>query len=130
MMRQKILVIDDEEDMCFFVKANLELSGKYRVNVSKNGREGIRDVFIYQPDLILLDMMMPFLNGFEVLKKLKSNSKTTSIPVIMLTAKDDEESKVKAASLYTEDYIVKPVMIETLKAKINDVLARVIKGAG
>ncbi len=130
MMRQKILIIDDEENMCFFVKANLEISGKYMVNVSKNGKEGIWVADIYQPDLILLDVMMPFFDGFEVLKKLKSNPKTTSIPVIMLTAKDDDESKVKAASLYTEDYIVKPFIIETLKSKINDALARVIKGAG
>lgn len=130
MMRQKILIIDDEEDMCFFVKANLELSGKYKVNVSKNGREGIWVADSYQPDLILLDVMMPFLDGFEVLKKLKSNPKTISIPVIMLTAKDDDESKIKAASLYTEDYIVKPFTIEILKSRIDDTLARVIKDAG
>jgi two-component system phosphate regulon response regulator PhoB len=71
--------------------------------------------------------MMPHMDGFEVLERLKNTPKTTSIPVIMLTAKGDEDSKVKSATLYNEGYIVKPVQIEFLKAKIEEVLERTHK---
>jgi DNA-binding response OmpR family regulator len=122
-----VLIIDDEEDLTFFVKANLELAGDYEVNIANSGKEGLKIAARYKPDLILLDIMMPHMDGFEVLERLKNTPKTTSIPVIMLTAKGDEDSKVKSATLYNEGYIVKPVQIEFLKAKIEEVLERTHK---
>lgn len=124
MAAKKILIIDDEEDLSFFVKANLELAGAYEVIVAANGKTGIKAAIQHKPDLILLDIMMPKMNGFEVLERLKSEHETLSIPVIMLTAKGDDESKLKASRRYNEDYIVKPVQIDTLKSKIEDVLGR------
>jgi len=124
---KKVLIIDDEEDLTFFVKANLELAGDYEVNIANSGKEGLKIAARYKPDLILLDIMMPHMDGFEVLERLKNTPKTTSIPVIMLTAKGDEDSKVKSATLYNECYIVKPVQIEFLKAKIEEVLERTHK---
>jgi DNA-binding response OmpR family regulator len=124
---KKVLIIDDEEDLTFFVKANLELAGDYEVNIANSGKEGLKIAARYKPDLILLDIMMPHMDGFEVLERLKNTPKTTSIPVIMLTAKGDEDSKVKSATLYNEGYIVKPVQIEFLKAKIEEVLERTHK---
>ena len=121
---RKILIIDDEEDLVFFVKANLELAGNYRVIVAKNGKEGIKKAIRLKPDLILLDSIMSQMDGFKVLDKLKTIKETLGIPVVMLSAKADGESKLKAAGSYNAGYIVKPVQIETLKAKIEEVLGR------
>lgn len=122
---RKILIIDDEEDLTFFVKANLELAGDYEVEVAINGRDGIKLASREKFDLILLDIMMPHMDGFEVLEVLKKNKKTLSTPVIMLTAKGDEKSRLRAAGLYDEDYIVKPVQIDFLKSKIDEALKRI-----
>ncbi len=119
----KILLIDDEENLGFFVKANLELEDKYQVLLATNGKKGLSMAGWDKPDIIVLDIMMPGIDGFEVLRRLKEDEKTTSIPIIMLTALQDEGSKMKAASLYGEDYIVKPVAIEDLKARIDTLLS-------
>ena len=121
--KAKILMIDDEKDLCFFVKANLEIVGNYEVFTATSGKEGLRTAAWNKPDVILLDVMMPGMDGFEVLKKLKSEVKTASIPVIMLTAKADDESKMRAAGLYGDDYLIKPVEFKTLKFGIDSVLA-------
>jgi len=121
---KKILTIDDEEDLTFFIKANLELTGEYEVVVARSGKEGIKAAIRYKPDLILLDIMMPHMDGYQVLDRLKKSRRTLSIPVIMLTAKGDDESKMKASSLYNEDYIVKPIQIDSLIAKIEEILKR------
>jgi len=120
----KILIIDDEEDLTFFIKANLELAGDYEVITATTGKEGIAIAASTDINIILLDIMMPKMDGFEVLDKLKKTKGVLSIPVIMLTAKGDAESKIKAAGLYNEDYIVKPVQIEMLKLKIEEALKR------
>lgn len=121
---KKILIIDDEKDFGFFVKQNLELVGGYNVMVTTGGKDGIAAALRYKPDLILLDVIMPQMSGFEVLQALKDSTATTMIPVIMLTAVDTDEAKEKALGLYNEDYIVKPVAISELKTKIDAVLAR------
>ena len=122
-MGKKILIIDDEEDFCYFVKANLQLISNYEILVANRGKKGIRLVRKEKPDLVLLDVMMPGMDGFEVLKRLKKSEETQYIPIIMLTAKNEDESKIKAAGLYCEDYIVKPVEIKVLKAKIHKVVS-------
>lgn len=121
---KKILIIDDEQDFCFFIKDTLEITGKYKVIVATDGKNGVKAALDHKPDLVLLDIMMPVVDGFEVLKMLKTNEKIQSIPVIMLTAKADEESKEKAASLYDEGYLIKPVEVEKLRSKIETVLSR------
>ncbi|MBU1870107.1 MAG: response regulator [Candidatus Omnitrophica bacterium] len=121
---KKILIIDDEKDFCFFVSQNLELTGKYKVVVTNSSKDGLSAALRHKPDVILLDILMPGMNGFEVLAQLKGNQDTTTIPVIMLTAIDTEESKEKAVGLYNEDYITKPVDIASLNAKIDSVLSR------
>ena len=121
---KRILIIDDEEDLTFFVKANLELTGEYQVMIAHSGKEGLKCAQRFKPDVILLDIMMPHVDGFEVLKKLKKSLATLSIPVVMLSAKGDEDSKMQAASAYNEDYVVKPVQVESLKEKIDEVIER------
>ena len=122
-MDKKILIIDDEKDFCFFVKKNLEAISNYEIITTNKGKKGIQIARKEKPDLILLDIMMPGIDGFEVLKRLKANERTQNIPVIMLTAKDEDESKIKASGLYCEDYLVKPVEKVILKAKIHKVLS-------
>ena len=122
-MEKKILIIDDEEDFCYFVKKNLEAISDYEIIIATKGKKGMQIARKEKPDLILLDIMMPGIDGFEVLKRLKGNEKTQNIPVIMLTAKDEDESKIKAIGSYCEDYIVKPVENIVLKAKIHKVLS-------
>lgn len=122
-MTEKILIVDDEEDFCYFVKKNLEAISNYEIITATKGKKGIKIARKEKPDLILLDIMMPGIDGFEVLKRLKGNEKTQNIPIIMLTAKDEDESKIKAIGSYCEDYIVKPVENIVLKAKIHKVLS-------
>jgi len=119
-----ILIIDDEKDFCHFMRMNLESTNKYKIFVSTNARSGIKTAIRKKPDLVLLDIMMPNISGFEVLQKLKENVNTTSIPVIMLTALSDDESVAKAMGLYSHEYIVKPVEMDSLVSKIDRVLLR------
>lgn len=121
---KKILVVDDEEDLTYFLKANLELEEQYEVRTVTKASNAIKTTRKYKPDLIILDIIMPQIDGIEILKKLKESPKTLSIPVIMLSAKTDDATKIEAAGLYDEFYITKPVRIEELKAKIREVFQR------
>ena len=122
-MEKKILIIDDEEDFCYFVKKNLEAISNFEIITATRGRKGIQLARKKKPDLILLDIMMPGIDGLEVLKRLKKSEKTQNIPVIMLTAKDEDESKIRALGSFCDDYIVKPVENVVLKGKIHKVLS-------
>ena len=124
MAKKKILIIDDEENFCLLVKRNLELMGDFEVGIAINGKKGINIAKKTKPDLILLDILMPDTDGFEILERLKKDEKTIAIPVVMLTAKGDKASKVKASQLYDEEYIIKPIEPPDLKAKIEEVLKR------
>lgn len=122
---KKILMIDDEKDFCFFMKKNIEagLPG-FSVISANNGPDGITAAMHEKPDIILLDIVMPKMDGFEVIKILKEKMETTSIPVIMLTAVNTDEAKATSLGLYHEDYIIKPVKSDLLISKIKDVLSR------
>ncbi len=122
-MEKTILIIDDEEDFCYFVKKNLEAISNYEIITTTKGKKGIQIARKKKPDLILLDIMMPGIDGLEVLKRLKKNENTQNIPVIMLTAKDEDESKIRALGSFCDDYIVKPVENVELKGKIHKVLS-------
>ena len=124
-MGKKILIIDDNADVCSTVSEFLGKKG-FTAITATSGKEGIRTAHKLKPDLILLDIMMPKMDGFAVLKKLKDSQKTMTTPVIMLTARGDEESKLKASSLYSEYYLVKPFQMEELESKIKTVLERQI----
>ena len=121
---KKVLMIDDEKEFCMVVKQNLEMKGDYKIEIATDGKSGISAALHHKPDLILLDIIMPGMGGFDVLRELKNNRETTSIPVIMLTAVGSDEAKEKALGLYDEDYVVKPVLLSDLDAKIRKVLSR------
>jgi len=118
-----ILIIDDEEDLVFFIKSALELHGRYRVFYSTDGKLGIEIARREKPTLILLDIMMPEMDGLEVLKELKEDTQTMAIPVVMLTAKNDDHSMTEAFGSYAQYYIVKPVEMDVLAAQIDYVLS-------
>jgi DNA-binding response OmpR family regulator len=123
-MRKKVMIIDDEKDYCYFLKTNLELTGAYKVYTLSNSKWAARIASVYKPSVILLDIMMPGVDGFSVLEDLKKNENTLPIPVIMLTALHGSEDKLKASQLYSEEYLIKPVELSFLRARIDNVLER------
>lgn len=124
MATRTILIIDDEADFCALVKEHLELKGDFVVYTATSGEEGIAIAKKRGPDIILLDIRMPEMDGFEVLKRLKKDKDTMSIPVIMLTGVESEEAKLTAAGLFNELYMTKPVKFEELQNGIEKVLKR------
>jgi DNA-binding response OmpR family regulator len=124
MANRVILVIDDGKDVCRTIKEGLERLGGYKVISAYNGKDGFRAAKQDNPDLVLLDVDMPSVNGFEVLEQLKEDAKTYPIPVVMLTGQKDDTFKIAASRLYSEDYITKPVSLLTLKGRIDTILAR------
>lgn len=120
--KRNVLMIDDEKSFCKLSKMNLEMTGKYSVLTATNGADGIKIAKKARPDIILLDIIMPTMDGLEVLKILKEDKKTMDIPVVMLSAKGEDETKIKASELYSTYYITKPVSAEDLMAKIEWVL--------
>ncbi|MDD5044465.1 MAG: response regulator [Candidatus Omnitrophica bacterium] len=119
-----ILLIDDEKDFCKLVKLNLEQISDFKIITAYNGKEGIDAARQNKPDLILLDIMMPVMDGLTALKILKEDFATMDIPVVMLTAKNDDLSRVKAIWSYSQDYIVKPIEATDLKNKIEAIIEK------
>lgn len=117
----RVLVVDDEARMIDFIRMNLELEG-FRVLAAYNGLEALDQVRKHNPDLIILDIMMPQIDGFEALRMLREFS---SIPVIMLTAKGEEEDKVRGLELGADDYVTKPFGARELVSRVRAVLRRV-----
>lgn len=126
MAGEKILIIDDELHIVELLKYNLEANG-YKVIFSLNGREGLMIANEKSPDLILLDVMLPELDGFDVCKELKRNKETQTVPIIMLTAKGEEFDKILGLELGADDYITKPFSVRELIARIKAVLRRNVK---
>lgn len=120
MGKKKILLVDDEKDLVETVAFRLTVSG-YDVFIAYDGEEAL-DKAKEKPDLILLDVMMPKMNGFQTIEKLKENSQTKDIPVIMLTAKSQIDDVTKAINLGAEDYIVKPFDHIAMLGKIKKAL--------
>ena len=117
--RRRILVVDDEERMVRFIRMNLEQDGNQVVE-ALNGKQAI-DALRDTPDLILLDVMMPDIDGFEVLEMMRQVS---SVPVIMLTAKGEEDDRVRGLELGADDYITKPFSPRELVSRVKAVLRR------
>lgn len=118
---EQILLVDDEPNFVktveFFLKAK-----DYQVTVATDGQEALEKVEMFKPDLILLDIMMPKMDGIEVCQKLKSSEDTFSIPVLMVTAKSQREDIIKAAQSGANSYIVKPFNLLDLVNKIQEML--------
>ncbi len=120
-MENKILVIDDEKAIADIIKFNLEKEG-YKVETAYDGEEGVQAIYKNLPDLVILDIMMPKKDGFQVLKEIRMKYK---FPVIMLTAKEEEVDKVLGLELGADDYITKPFSMRELIARVKANLRRV-----
>jgi two-component system KDP operon response regulator KdpE len=123
---RRILVVDDEERMVRFIRLNLEYDG-FKVIEAYNGMEAIDKVRSNLPDLVLLDVMMPDIDGFEVLRIIREVS---SVPVIMLTAKGEEDDRVQGLELGADDYITKPFSPRELVSRVRAVLRRTDSASG
>lgn len=119
----KILVVDDEQDICEIMQYNLETEG-YEV-VTANSAEEAMSLPLGEFSLILLDVMMGEMSGFQMARKLKDTPETALIPIIFTTALDDEDNMVKGLNIGADDYIAKPLSIKEVKARIKAVLRRV-----
>jgi len=122
-MPETILLIEDEADVADLVRYHLK-KAKYRVLHAMDGAEGLEMVRQERPDAVVLDIMLPRLNGFEVAKKLKSDPTTESIPVLILSAKGESESRIKGLELGAEDYLPKPFSPRELVLRIKALLRR------
>ncbi|MCX8037243.1 MAG: response regulator transcription factor [Candidatus Sumerlaeia bacterium] len=123
MPKETILVVDDEEDILELVRYNLAKEG-YTVSGVLSGEEALKKITATMPDLVILDLMLPGLNGLEVCKTLKANPKTQHIPIVMLTAKGEEADVVTGLELGADDYITKPFSPRLLVARVRAVLRR------
>ena len=123
MAKEKILIVEDEKDIVKMLEYNLKKEG-YGTLSARNGEDCLKAAGKGQQDLILLDLMLPGIDGLEVCKILKQDPKTASIPIIMLTAKSQESDKVVGLELGADDYITKPFSPKELIARIRAVLRR------
>ncbi|NIP41602.1 MAG: response regulator transcription factor [candidate division Zixibacteria bacterium] len=123
MPKEHIHVVEDEEDILELIKYNLSREG-YHVTTSASGEDAIETVASDPPDLILLDLMLPGADGFEVCRRIHNNPASQSIPIVMLTAKGEEADIVTGLELGADDYITKPFSPKVLVARIRAVLRR------
>jgi two-component system phosphate regulon response regulator PhoB len=123
MAREHILVVDDEKDILELVEYNLSKNG-YKVTSVATGESALRSARSRLPDLVLLDLMLPGVDGLEVCKTLKKDAKTQHVPIIMLTAKGEEADVVAGLELGADDYVTKPFSPRVLLARVRAVLRR------
>ena len=123
MMKAKIFIVEDEPSIVQLVKYNLEKEN-FKVLVSNNGEEGLQEIKKTEPDLILLDWMLPDLSGIDICKALRKDTKFKNIPIIMLTARSQEEDKVLGLNVGADDYLPKPFSNPELIARVNALLRR------
>ncbi len=122
-MSESVLVVDDDPDVARFVEVNLRSAG-YEVTVASDGQEALERAVELRPDLVLLDVMMPKLDGFEVAQRLRRDARTSSTSIIMLTAKALSSDKVLGLSTGADDYIIKPFDPVELLARVKGTLRR------
>lgn len=123
-MKPRVLIVDDEAALVALIRYNLEKEG-YRCDEAADGREALLKVAEEQPDLVLLDWMLPELSGLEVCRQLRRNPATRNLPVIMLTARGEEEDRVRGLDAGADDYVPKPFSPGELAARIRAVLRRI-----
>ena len=122
-MKKQILIVEDENDCAELLSYHLQ-KDNYQTVIAHNGKEAIEAVQRQTPDAVLLDVMMPELNGWEVCRILRESAKGKSLPIIMLSALSDEEARLKGLNLGADDYLPKPYSMKELLVKISKHLDR------
>ncbi|GAB4418755.1 MAG: response regulator [Anaerolineae bacterium] len=120
-MSQKVLIVDDETNIVISLEFLIAQAG-YDLRVAHNGQEAMEQVAAFEPDLILLDVMLPHINGFEVCRRVRENPAWQRIKIIMLTAKGREVEVTKGLALGADAYVTKPFSTKELLAQVRDIL--------
>lgn len=120
---ENILIVEDEVDIANLVAFNLERAG-YSVDMVHDGREGLEKILQKQPDLVVLDLMLPGLDGYQVLREMQRDTRSHSIPVLMLTAKSQIDDRIKGLESGADDYLTKPFSPKELLLRIQAILKR------
>jgi two-component system phosphate regulon response regulator PhoB len=126
-MQPHVLVVEDEDALAELLQYNLKKEG-FRVTVAADGEEAMILVDERQPDLILLDWMLPKVSGIEVCRRLRSRQETRNIPIILLTARGEEADRIRGLDTGADDYIVKPFLMKELFARVRAILRRIRPG--
>lgn len=122
-MLQKILIVEDEVDIATLISFNLERAG-YRVDVAHDGREGLEKILHDQPDLVVLDLMLPGIDGYAILKEMQRDPRTHAIPVLMLTAKSQTDDRIRGLESGADDYLTKPFSPKELLLRVQAIIKR------
>ena len=120
---QRILIVEDDRSLAEVVSYNLEQQG-YEVHVARDGMEGLNYARLNPPDLVVLDLMLPAIDGLEVCRRLRADSSTQNLPILMLTAKSEETDEVVGFSVGADDYVTKPFSIKILLQRVKVLLRR------
>ncbi|WP_405080156.1 response regulator transcription factor [Paenibacillus chitinolyticus] len=120
-MRETILVIDDDEKITSMLRRSLAFEG-YTIVTANNGNDGLKKMLEQEPHLVILDVMMPVVDGWEVCRRIREGG--SSVPILMLTAKDEVTDRVKGLDLGADDYLIKPFALEELLARVRVLLRR------
>lgn len=122
-MLQKILIVEDEVDIATLISFNLERAG-YRVEMVHDGREGLELILHSQPDLVILDLMLPGLDGHSILKEMQRDPRAHAIPVLMLTAKSQTDDRIRGLEAGADDYLTKPFSPKELLLRVQAIIKR------
>ena len=122
-----VLVVEDEESLATLLQYNLEKEG-YRVHVCADGEEALMTIDEKQPDIVVLDWMLPKVSGIEVCRRIRQRAVTRNLPIIMLTARSEESDRIRGLDTGADDYIVKPFLMSELSARVRAVLRRIRPG--
>jgi DNA-binding response OmpR family regulator len=120
---RSIVIVEDDEDIADSISYNLEREG-YRLRLAKSGEDALSLIFDRPPNLIILDLNLPQMNGFELCRRLRAEPATARVPILMLTARGDEADKVLGLNMGADDYITKPFSMRELVARVNAALRR------
>jgi DNA-binding response OmpR family regulator len=120
---RSIIIVEDDEDIADSIRFNLEREG-FRVRIAVTGEDALNVILNGPPNLILLDLNLPGMNGFEICRRIRAESTTAKIPIVMLTARADETDKVLGLNIGADDYVTKPFSMRELVARINATLRR------
>ena len=120
---RSVIIVEDDEDIADSIRYNLEREG-FRVRLATTGEDALNLILDRPPNLILLDLNLPHMNGFELCRRLRAESPTMRVPILMLTARADEADKVLGLNMGADDYITKPFSMRELMARVNAALRR------
>ncbi len=125
--KKRLILLEDEEDIAALIKLQADISG-YNLHVEVDGLNGLKAIEREKPDLVVLDIMLPGLNGFDVCRRMKSNPDLKKIPIVIISAKSDELDMVLGLELGADDYVAKPFSPKVLFSRVKAVLRRGVSG--